>query len=453
MAQAIVDGTKIEDLAKQFRGEMVRPGDATYDEARKVFNGSIDSHPRLIVRCAGVADVVDAVRFARDTNLLVSVRGGGHGVAGKAVAGDMVIDLSPMKGIRVDANDRTAHAQAGLTWGEFNRETQVYGLATTGGVVSITGIAGLTLGGGFGWLMGKYGLACDNVLSFDMVTADGRVVVANDDENGDLKWGLRGGSGNFGIVTSFQYRLHPVGPLLAGMVLHAFQNAKEVLRFYRDFTANAPDEVSCYCGLLTGPDGNLAAGLLAAYIGPIDQGESVLRPARDFGSPVLDAVGPMSYSDLNMMLDAANQPGFHNYWKSDFLRELNDEAIETLVDYTARVPSPMSQVVLEHVHGAVQRVNADDAAFSQRDGQYNFGIYSIWADSADSGKNIEWTRDFSAAMQPFTTGSVYLNYIGDEGEERIRGAYGANYARLVSLKNKYDPTNFFHLNQNIKPTV
>jgi len=453
MAQATVDPARAGSLAGAIRGRLVRPGDADYDGARKVWNGAIDARPELIVRCAGVADVVAAVNFARTTGLTASVRGGGHGVHGKAVSGQLVIDLGPMKGIRVDPTAGTCHAQAGLTWGEFNRETQVYGLATTGGVVSTTGIAGLTLGGGVGWIAGKCGLACDNAISFDVVTADGFAIAASAGEHSDLYWGLRGGGGNFGVVTSFQYRLHPISRVLGGIVAHPFARAKDVIRFYRDYVRGAPDELSGVLGILTAPAGIQAVGMLVCWCGAQEQGLKVLRPAKQFGPPLIDTITPMGYEQINLMLDANSPPGMLHYWKSDFLRELSDEAIETIIDFAARVPSPATQITLEHVHGAVSRVPADETAFPHRGAEFNFGAFSTWTDPADSEKNIQWTREFSAAMEPFKAAGAYVNYMDNEDEDRVRKAFGGNYERLAALKQKYDPANFFRLNQNIQPSA
>ena len=455
---ATIPEAALEEFKSGLGGQIILPGDEGYDEARTVHNAMIDKRPGLIVRCAGVSDVIGSVNFARDNSLLVSVRGGGHNIAGKSVCdGGIVIDLSRMKGIRVDAAGRTARAEGGVTWGEFDRETQTFGLATTGGVVTTTGIAGLTLGGGLGWLVRKHGLACDNLSSFDVVTADGRFLTASATENADLFWGTRGGGGNFGIVTSFEYRLHPVGPtVLGGMVIHPIEKAKEVLKFYRAFTSEAPDELTTQLGLLTSPDGNPIIAIPLCYSGPIEAGEQVIRPLREFGPPVADLIQPMPYRQVQAMFDPGFQPGFHNYWKSNFMKEISDGAIDTIVAHVATVPSPHTFTLIENFGGAVARVGAEDTAFNHRDSRYNFGILSIWSDPADSQRNVEWTRNFLDAMQPFCTDEVYVNYTSDdETEDRIKAAYGgaAKYGRLAALKNKYDPTNLFRLNQNIKPTV
>jgi FAD/FMN-containing dehydrogenase len=447
-----LDDTTIGAFKGSLRGELLQPGDAAYEGARKVWNGMVDRHPALIVRCAGVADVIEAVRFGRAHNLLVAVRGGGHNVAGNAVCdGGMVIDLSPMKGIRVDPQRRVVRAQGGVTWGELDRETQAFGLATTGGEVSSTGIAGLTLGGGLGWLMGKYGLSCDNLLSADVVTADGRFLMACSGENDDLFWGVRGGGGNFGIVTSFEYQLHPVRTVLGGMILYPSTMAKEVLRRWRDCTTTAPDELTLMGALLTAPDGIPMVGAAVCYCGPPTEGERLLQPLRSLGAPVVDLIRPMPYTELQTMLDATVPSGRQNYWKASFVDALTDEAIDVLVAQTAAMPSPYSSVLIEHLHGAVCRVDPDATAFGTRQEQYSVGIFAVWLDPAESAPHVGWARQVAAALARFDTGRVYVNYLGEEGEPRVRAAYRTNYERLVTLKNKYDPTNFFRVNQNIPP--
>jgi FAD/FMN-containing dehydrogenase len=454
-ADTMIEEPTVTAFRTRLRGELLRPDDPGYDEARKVWNGMIDKRPALIARCAGVADVVAAVHFARTNNLLVSVRGGGHNITGNAVCdGGLMVDLSRMKGVRVDPIKRTARAEAGLTWGEYNRETQAFGLASTGGVVSTTGIAGLTLGGGLGWLMGKHGLSCDNLLSVDMVTADGQFLTASPSEHPDLFWGLRGGGGNFGVVTSFEYRVHPVGPVLAGMVLHPMAKAKEVLRFYREYARSAPDELTAFTALMTSPDGAPIVAIVVGYIGPMAEGERLVAPVRKFGPPLIDTIGPMSYVQLNTMFDAAfPYGGVQRYWKSSFLKHLGDDVLDILVDRAATMPSPMSMVGFFHVHGAASRVHPDETAFGLRDDQWDYDIISQWLDPGESARHIRWTREFWTAVEPFATGEVYVNHLDAEEGTRIRAAYGKNYDRLVALKNRYDPTNLFRLNQNIKPTV
>ena len=457
MPQQTIDEARLSELTSGFSGQLLSPGEEGYEEARRIHNGMIDRRPALIARCLGVADIVDAVNFARSSDLEVAVRGGGHNIAGNAVCeGGLMIDLSLMKGIHVDPKRRTVRAQGGVTWGEFNRETQVYGLATTGGIISTTGIAGLTLGGGIGWLMGKYGMAVDNLLSAEMVTASGEVLRASEDEHADLFWGLRGGGSNFGVVSSFEYQLHPVGPVVSGLVAHTIDNAKEVLRFYREFTASLPDDLTVFGGLVHAPDGSgtAIAAIVLCHCGPLAEAEADVRPVKEFGSPVMDVIGPMSYEATNKMLDAAYPKGALNYWKSNFLNELSDAAIETLVDQFSTCPSPMSALLLEHFHGAATRVGETDTAFPHRRPGYNFLVVSEWQDQADSERNIAWARETYAAMEPSMARGRYVNYLGEEeGEDSVASAYGPNYERLRSLKDTYDPTNLFHMNQNITPTA
>ncbi|MGH9778011.1 MAG: FAD-binding oxidoreductase, partial [Candidatus Acidiferrales bacterium] len=401
------------------------------------------------------ADVMACVRFAREHDVPVSVRGGGHSIAGKAVCdGGLMIDLSRMKGIRVEPARRIAHAQPGLTLGEFDQESQAFGLATPLGTVSMTGIAGLTLGGGIGWLMGKFGLACDNLLSVGVVTAEGRLLTASATENEDLFWGVRGGAGNFGIVTEFQYRLHPLGPVLAGPVFYPVACAREVLRFYRDLTAAAPDELTAEAGFLTGPDGIPLVAIIVCSCASLEEGERILRPLRAFGSPSTDAIGATSYLQHQKLFDPFFPPGQHHYWKSEFLAELSDAAIEVLRTCAATRPSPQSFVILDNLHGAVTRVGPNETAFPHRRQLFSLLILATWSDPVDSGKNIQWARQCWEAVQPFSAGAAYVNFLSEgEGDERVQAAYGTNHARLVALKNKYDPTNFFRMNQNIRPSV
>jgi FAD/FMN-containing dehydrogenase len=453
---AILEEAAVADFAAGLRGPLLRPGDGQYDEARRIWNGMIDRRPALIARCAGVADVIAAVRFARTHGILVSVKGGGHNITGNAVCeGGLMIDLSLMKSVRVDLGKRTARAEAGLTWGEFNRETQAFGLATTGGVVSTTGIAGLTLGGGLGWMMGKHGLSCDNLLSADIVTAGGEFLTASATEHPDLFWGLRGGGGNFGVVTSFEYQLHPVGPVLAGMVIHPIDKAREVLRFYRDFCRSCPDEMLAAASLMTSPEGAPVAVIIVSYIGDIAKGEALVAPLRQFGSPLADTIAPTSYTELNTLFDAAvPYGGVQRYWKSSFLKDLGDDLIEVFIERSAKFLSPMSMVLFFHMHGAATRADPNGTAFGLRDDQWDYDVISQWNDPAEAPGHIQWTRNFWNAVEPFATGEVYVNHLdAEEGTTRIRAAYGRNYDRLVALKNRYDPTNLFRLNQNIKPSV
>lgn len=462
----VLEEATVQEFKASLRGELLLPGDEGYDEARKIWNGMIDKRPALIARCAGVADVIDAVNFARTHNLLVSVRGGGHNVAGLAVCdGGIMIDLSLMKSVHVDPKARTARAQSGATLGDLDHETQVFGLAVPAGIVSTTGIAGLTLGGGIGWLTRKYGLTIDNLLSVDIVTADGRFLTASKTENADLFWGVRGGGGNFGIVTSFEYRLHPVGPVVvAGMVLHPMEKAKEVLQFYREYVATAPEELTAMPILRLAPalpfvpeelHGAPVIGVAACYAGPVEEGERVLQPLKEFGSPVLDVIAPKPFAVHQTMLDAGAPQGLYYYLKSEYLSGLSDEAIDVMADYGARIASPLTVVGFFQLGGAESRVDEDDTAYAHRDAAFAMVIQAAWQDPAQSDEHIGWTREFWTAMQPFSTGGVYVNFLSeDDGEDRVRAAYGAEkYERLVALKNKYDPTNLFRLNQNIKPAV
>ncbi len=443
----------IAGLKSTFNGTLLRPGQDGYDQARAVWNGMIDKCPALIARCTSSADVLSAVKFARRHNLLVAVRGGGHNVAGNAVcAGGLMIDLSPMKAIAVDALGRTARAEAGVLWRELDQATQQYGLATTGGTVSHTGIAGLTLGGGLGWLMGKHGLTCDNLLSVDMVMADGRLLTASETENNDLFWAVRGGGGNFGVVTSFTYQLHPVGPtILGGMVLYPQEQAKEVLRFYRDFARNTSDELMIFAALLNTPDGLPVVALLVGWFGPVSEGEQHLKPLRDFGTPLADLIAEVPYVQHQALFDAATPHGMHRYWKSGNLPEIKDDFIDVLIEQATRQPSPFSFILFFHIKGVAARIDPEKTAFGLREDQWDFDIVSQWMDPADAQTNIDWTRSFWSQVEPYTKG-VYVNHLGGEDEAtRVRAAYGPNYDRLVALKTKYDPANFFRLNNNIAP--
>ncbi|HEX5076296.1 MAG TPA: FAD-binding oxidoreductase [Gemmatimonadaceae bacterium] len=448
----MISETDLQTFKAQLRGELIQPGDPQYEEARKVFNGMIDRRPAGIVRCGGVADVVAAVRFARESHVLVSVRGGGHGVEGNAVCEDgIVIDLSGMKNVRVDPRERRARAEGGATWGVFDHETQAFGLATTGGIVPSTGIGGLTLGGGIGYLNRRYGLACDNLVSAEVVTADGNVLGASAEEHPDLFWALRGGGGNFGIVTSFEYRLHPVGPVLAGEMIFRLDQARKVLRFYRDWSAAAPDELRADASLLSGLEGPVL-DIIVCYCGDPDEGENVLRPLRACATPIADTVAPVPYATLQNLLTEVFQPGLRHYWKSGFISTFSDEAIDAIVDFFAgEVPGFFTAIAIEHLGGAVGRVGPQDTAFNHRDAPYSLLVLRMWSDPAESDANIDWARRCYRAAEPFLKLGAYVNYLGDEGDLRVRAAYGANYDRLAAIKNKYDPTNSFHLNQNIRP--
>ena len=449
---------KLVATLEGFSGVLLLPGDPGYEHARGIHNGLVDKRPALIARCNGAADVVAAVGFAREHGLEVSVRGGGHGVAGLAVTdGGVMIDLSGMRGIHVDPTSGTARAQAGVAWAELDRATQLHGLAVTGGGVSTTGIAGLTLGGGVGWLMGKHGLTADNLLSAEVVTADGHVLTASADEHDDLFWGLRGGGGNFGVVTSFQYELHPVGPVVvAGLVAHPFQAATEVLRFLREYTANLPDDLTMLMGLIHAPDGSgeKLVAVALCHIGSPEDADRDLRPLLAFGSPVLTQVGPMHYVGANSMIDAAYPRGALNYWKSGFLEGLSDELIATAVDAFASVPSSMTGLFIEQLSGAVTRVPVTATAFPHRQPGYSLFITSLWLDPEATEDNLAWTRATYDALGPFLSSRRYANYFAEDdiGDDRARAAYGPNYERLAQIKATYDPSNFFHLNVNIEPT-
>jgi FAD/FMN-containing dehydrogenase len=445
--------TTLQQFTSGLRGEALKPGNDGYSSARKVWNGWIDRYPALIVCCTDSSDVIRAVEFARDQHLAVAVRSGGHSAPGYSVCdGGLVIDLSRMRDISIDPVQGLARTQAGPSLGEFVSRSQAYGLATTTGTVAGTGLAGLTLGGGIGWLMGKYGLTIDNLLSVDIVTADGRVLTANATENPDLFWGVRGGGGNFGIVTSFEFRLHPVTTVLAGKLLYPIQQARDMLLFYREFTAKAPDELTAYASLVTTADGLPAAEITLCYTGSLDEGERHLETMRRFGSPIAGMIHPKPYLKTVSMLRAA-PVGRCYYERSSTLEELSDEAIDLIVEYGRARTSPFSQVLIQHLHGAASRVHPTETAFAQRQESYILGIFAAWTNEEAEQKHIEWTRSFWTATRPFAGTGVYVNFLGDEGEERIRASYGVNYERLVALKNRYDPTNFFRLNQNIQPTV
>ena len=458
----MLDETLVGALDGAFRGDLIGPDDRRYETARRVWNGMVDVRPRLVARCADEADVVAALRFAREQGLTVAVRGGGHNVAGNAVCdGGLVIDLSRQKRVDVHPERRTARAQPGVVLGELDRATQAFALATPTGNVSMTGIAGLTLGGGLGWIARKHGPACDNLLSAEVVTADGDRVTATEDRNADLLWGLRGGGGNFGVVTSFEYRLHAVGPdVLAGGVVHAFADAPEVFRFFADFVAGAPDELSVVAStfraspaLPVPPEhhGRLVTVLAVCWAGDLAAGERALRPLRAFGRPLADLIAPMPYTALQCGSDAAYPAGRRNYWKSHYVDQITDSAIARIVEHAPRMTSPLSSFYFQHLGGAIGRAGADTAAFGHRDAAFDFTILTVWQDPAEDAEHIAWAREFFAAMQPHATG-VYVNNLGVEGADRVRAAYApATYERLVALKTAYDPDNVFRLNQNITP--
>ena len=458
MTDAQVDTAAVENFASNLRGQLLSPGEDGYDEARTIWNAMIDKHPAMVARCADDADVVQAVNFARDNNLLISIHGSGHNVSGNAICdGGLMIDLSDMKNIEVDAERRVARAAAGVLWQEFDKATQAVGLATTGGTISTTGLAGLTLGGGIGWLMGKHGLACDNLVSVDIVTADGQLLTASDSQNQDLFWGLRGGGGNFGVATAFEFQLHPVGEVLGGMIIHPLDQAVELAKFYNEFASTSPDELGTMLAFVSTPEGERVVAVAICYNGPIDEGEKVLAPLRGFGSPLADMVGPMPYTQVQAMLDEGFPAGLQNYWKSNFLSGLDEAAMELLVDHVRNAPSPNTAIAIEHFGGEVNRIGINDTAFNHRGAEYNLIILGMWPDASANDENVAWVRNLWDAMQPYSSGGVYVNYLGqeaDEGSDRVKAAYGEEkYERLVALKNKYDPGNLFRLNQNIRPTV
>jgi FAD/FMN-containing dehydrogenase len=455
----------VADLRARMRGELIRPGDEGYDEARKVWNGMIDRKPALIGRCASVTDVIASVNFARENGVLLAVRGGGHNVAGTALAdGGMVIDLSPMKNIHVNPERRTVRAEGGVTIGELDAETQKFGLATPMGVVSETGIAGLTLGGGLGWLRRKYGLSSDNLVSVDVVTASGRSLTASETENPELFWGIRGGGGNFGVVTSFEYRLYPVGPeVMCAFVLYPGARAKEVMRFTEEYMAQAPDEVSPLVFLGRVPHdalfpeewhGEQYAALLAMHPGEVEEGERVLQPLRELGQPIADLSGVMPYVEVQKILDEDYPEGWRYYWKSVNVSRLDDEVIEHLVAHAEAAPSPHSTIDVWYQGGAMSRVEAGETAFGDRGAPYLLGVEGNWEEPHEDEANVAWARECVADMRQFSDGGMYLNFPGflEGGQEMIRDAYGENYERLVALKNEFDPTNLFRMNQNVRPT-
>jgi FAD/FMN-containing dehydrogenase len=455
MATVVIADEHIEELRTSFGGMLLQAGDDGYEDARRIHNGLIDRRPALIARCHGTADVADAVRFARSAGLDLSVRGGGHNVAGRAVVDDaLMIDLSPMRGIHVDPTARTVRAQGGVLWREFNREAAAHGLATTGGAISTTGIAGLTLGGGLGWLMAKHGLAADNLLSVELVTADGDILEITEDSDADLFWGLRGGGGNFGIAASLKYRLHPLQMVTGGLIAHPFEAAADMLRFYRDAAPGSSDDLTVFAALVHAPDGSgmKLAAMVVFHTGTPEEAERELAPFKEWGSPLVVEVGPMPYPVMNTILDANYETGTLNYWLSSFTSGITDELIGVAVDRFASVPSPLSAILLEHFHGAVCRVPVEATAVPHREEGWNLLLPSVWVDAPDTDANIAWTRDTHAAFAEHLTERRWLNYLGDDqGEDAVRGAYGPNYDRLVELKQRYDPENVFHNNHNVQP--
>ena len=462
-AHSVVGDASLQELEESLRGELIRPSDPRYDEARAVWNGAIDKHPAALVKCAGVADVRQAIEFARSQDLVVAVRGGKHSLPGFSTCdGGIVIDLGGMKGVRVDPVARTAQAEAGLTWSEFDHETQAFGLAATGGLISTTGIAGFTLGGGIGWLMRAHGLTCDNLLSADIVTADGELLHASADENQELFWGLRGGGGNFGVATSFEYQLHPVGPVvMAGPVFYSGDRVEEALRFFRDYTRDLPNDATTLLNLATAPPapflpeeihGKLVCVLVGVYAGPVAEGERVLAPMRELGDPVADLMGPLPYVAMQSLLDALYPAGGSNYFKAGYLEELSDASIATMVEQHRSVTSPMSEIHVHHFGGAVGQVPEDATAFGNRSAEFVLNILGRTPDAGGFAEAVDWARGCYDALEPYTTGGTYTNFMS-EGDDRLKEAYGQEkYERLVALKDRYDPTNLFRLNQNIAPS-
>jgi FAD/FMN-containing dehydrogenase len=454
MAISTIDAGLLEAVAATFSGTVLLPADEGYDDARRVQNGLIDRQPALIARCQGAADIADAISIGRSSGLEISVRGGGHNVAGRAVAdGGVMIDLSPMKGIHVDPAARTVRAQGGVLWSELNRETHAHGLAVTGGAISSTGIGGYTLGGGLGWLMAKHGLAADNLIGVELVTADGETLNVDDDSHPDLMWALRGGGGNFGVAASFVFRLHPVSMVTGGLIAHPIDTAPEMLRFYRDAVADTSDDLTVFAGLVHAPDGSgvKLAAMVVFHTGSPEEAERDLAPFKTWGSPLVVEVGPMPYPVMNTLLDAAYPKGALNYWLSAFTTGLSDELIDAMAERFASVPSPMTVILLEHFHGAVTRIAPTDTAVPHRDEGWNLLLPSEWIDPAQTEANIAWTKDTYAALSEHFSGGRWLNYLGDDQDDAIRSAYGPNYDRLVEVKRRYDPDNVFHLNHNIVP--
>jgi FAD/FMN-containing dehydrogenase len=439
-----------------FSGDLLRPGDDGYDRARQVHNGLIDKQPALIARCRNTADIVGALDLAEKFGMEISVRGGGHSIAGRGVVEDgLMIDLSPMRKVDLDPKTRTARAEGGATWGEFNEATSRHGLATTGGVVSTTGIAGLTLGGGLGWLMGTRGLSVDNLQSVEVVTAAGEVLTVNTDSHPDLFWALRGGGGNFGVAASFEFRLHPVTEVYGGLVAHPFDAAWDFLRFCGEYSMTAADELALMPLLVHAPDGSgvRLAATAVAHFGSREQADADLRPLLEFGSPAMTQVGPMAYPALNTMLDDGFPRGALYYWKSSFIPALSDDAIKAIIDQFAVCPSPMSGIAIEHLHGAVSRVPITATAFPHREESYNVLLAGVWSEPAATEENIAWTRATYQALQPLLTSRRYVNYFSDDDVDAIPNAYGPNLDRLALVKRRYDPNNRFHINHNILPSA
>jgi len=442
----------LQSFKSTFHGQLFEPADAGYNEARQIWNASIDKHPRIIARCSGVADVIAAIDFGRAKDLLTAIRGGGHNVGGRALCDDgIVIDLSRMRSVYVDPANRTVRVEGGATLGDLDRETHVFGLAVPSGIVPKTGIAGLTLGGGVGWLIRKYGMSIDNLRSCRVVTADSRVLTANASENEDLFWALRGGGGNFGVVTSFEFQAHPVHTVLGGLLLYPRHAAVDVIRHFRDYMQSAPDELTAYAALLHGPDATPLVGLIACYCGDIGDGERVLKPLRTFGSPVVDAIQPLPFPAMQSLLGPSFPDGNQNYWKSTLQRELSDDAITTIVEHGNRMLSPLSAVVFEYYGGAAGRVPEDATAFPHRDLPWDILFIAQWTDPAETTAHRDWARSGEDILRPFSANAHLLSALDIEAEEVINTAFGPNLPRLAAIKRKYDPANFFRVNYNIRP--
>jgi FAD/FMN-containing dehydrogenase len=463
--QGVLGQATLREFEEGLQGVMVQPEDAGYDEARAIWNGAHDARPALIARCADAADVRHALGFARSEGLEVAVRGGGHSIPGfSSCDGGIVIDLGPMKGVEVDPDARTVRAEGGVTWAELDAATQEHGLATTGGLVSSTGVAGFTLGGGIGWLMRKHGLACDNLRAAELVTADGRVLRADASENPDLFWGLRGGGGNFGIVTGFEFDLHPVGPTVcAGAVFYPGDRAEEILRFYRDFAGDAPDELTTLANLITAPPapflpeewhGRKLIALIGCYAGDPEDGARAMAPLQGLGEPVADLIGPMPYVQMQGLIDALWPKGTNAYMKAGYLRELDDPAIETAARFHQEATSPASEIHIQHFGGAVARVGDEETAYGERQAPFVLNVVAVTHEPGDLTPHIEWAQRLYAGLEPSLTGGAYINFLSAEGEERVRAAYGEEkFGRLRALKDRFDPTNLFHLNHNIRPSA
>jgi FAD/FMN-containing dehydrogenase len=459
----MLNQTEIQEYRAGLRGSLLEPNDKGYDDARKVYNGMIDKHPRLIARCTDVADVMRSVNFARTNNLLLSVRGGGHNAGGLGVCDDgLVIDLSLMKYTRVDPAARTVVVGGGTTWGDVDHATHVFGLATPSGVISTTGVGGLTLGGGIGHLTRKCGLTIDNLLSVDMVLADGSFITADAKQNQDLFWAVRGGGGNFGVVTAFTFRLHPIDTVYGGPILYELNEAPDVIKWYQKLIKNAPDDLNGFFIFLIVPPGppfpehlhwKKMCGVVWAYSGPLDKADSVFKPIRDFKKPALDMAGPLPHPVLQSMFDGLYPTGLQWYWRADFVNEFSEEAISKHLSFANTIPTFQSSVHVYPVNGAAARVNKKDTAWNFRDATWSMVIIGVDPDPANKEKISSWAKQYWEAVHPYSAGAAYLNFIGDEGEDRVKASYGDNYARLVTIKTKYDPGNLFRVNQNIKPSV